>query len=412
MINLYLYKIYMGIFNCSNSSSNIDLKITKEKIDNLERAVEIFMKEQEKNIISIFNDPKFKVQKNIEYNIDPNNKFQRNENEITALHDYVIQWFIQGSNYANSTRCNLTLFNIGSLLGANGLLYSISLFYYYFMKIPIDNITEEVIKKDIEDCLKYIDNGDINQLNLKWNVHLNDNQLNNLRLAKDFLVNQFQEKINEDIFQKLNNNIIKRIWQCCKTKFVNFCSIIFFFLTEKLSENEYIKTKNRINKYYLIQKILTKIDIETFENNNIFIISTDNNVDSWVNYGATFQGYYLRGLGEMHRARKLILNQIDGFMAGNVNNPNRLLYNFYYSKINDIKLFFTRNNQKIDNIKKGLNITINIGEIAEELDYINQKYYNEGLIDEQRISNASTMESINVEMDDERKCEKHWHFVN
>ncbi len=70
------------------------------------------------------------------------------------------QWSIHGSNYANTTKCNLTLFNIGNLLGAIGSLYSISLFYYYFMKIPIDNYsTEESIKKDIEDCLTYIDNG-------------------------------------------------------------------------------------------------------------------------------------------------------------------------------------------------------------------------------------------------------------
>lgn len=260
----------MGIFHSSNS--HVDLEITEQKISNLERAVEIFMNNQKKNIISIFNDPKFQVQQNIEYNIDANNKFQRNENDITALHDYVIQWSIQGSNYANSTRCNLTLFNIGSLLGANGFLFSISLFYYFFMKIPTDNATEEVIKKDIEDCLKYIDIGDINQLNLKWKVHLNNNQLNNLRLAKDFLINQFQEKITDDIFQKLNNNIIKKIWDSCKTKICNFCTIIFFFLTEKLSKNEYIKTKNRINKNYLIQKLLKKLDIETFKNNNIYLL--------------------------------------------------------------------------------------------------------------------------------------------
>lgn len=396
----------MGILNRSNSNSNVDLEITEEKISNLERAVEIFMNNQNKNIMSIFNDPKFQVQQNIEYNIDANNKFQRNENDITALHDYVIQWSIQGSNSANSTRCNLTLFNIGSLLGANGFLYSISLFYYYFMKIPIDNATEDVIKKDIENCLKNIDNGDINQLNLKWKVHLNNDQLNNLRLAKDFLINHFQEKITDDIFQKLNNNIIKKIWESCKTKFCNFCTIIFFFLTEKLSENDYIKTKNRINKNYLIQKLLTKLDIETFENNNIFIIATDNNVDSWINYGATFQGYYLEGLGEMHRARKLIINKTDGFMIGNNgNNPNKLLYDFYYNKISDIKLFFTRNNEKIDKINKGLNIKINIEKIAQELDYINQKYYNEEKIEEQRISNAPTRESISVELDDERKCE-------
>ncbi len=191
--------------------------------------------------------------KNIEYSIVANNNFHTNEKEIKSLYDHVIQWSIHGFNYANSTKCNLTHFNIGNLVGANGFLYSISLFYYYFMKIPIDNYsTEEIIKKDIEDCLTYIDNGNIAKLNEKWNVKINEKYLNNLRLSKDFLINQFQEKISDDIFEKLNNNIIKKIWVCCKTKICKFCTIIFFFITEKLSKKEYIKKKNIINKKYLI----------------------------------------------------------------------------------------------------------------------------------------------------------------
>ena len=101
--------------------------------------------------------------------------------------------------------------------------------------------------------------------------------------------------------------------------------------TEKLSEKEYIKKKNIINKKYLIQKLLQKIDIETFKNNNIFIIANDNNIDSWKNYEATFYGYYLKGLREMHRATKLILNDTGGFMIGNnENNQNKLLYEFFF----------------------------------------------------------------------------------
>ena len=179
-----------------------------------------------------------------------------------------------------------------------------------------------------------------------------------------------------------------------------------FFITEKLSKKEYIKKKNIINKKYLIQKLLEKIDIETFKNKNIFIIANDNNVDSWKNYGATFYGYYLKGLGEMHRARKLTLNDTDGFMIGNDgNNPNKLLYDFYCNRIGDIKLFFERNNKKIDNINKALNINKNIEEIAQDLDYINQRYINEEYIEEQRVSNVSTNESRNTELDNERKCE-------
>ena len=36
-------------------------------------------------------------------------------------------------------------------------------------------------------------------------------EINNLRLSKEFLINQFQEKITDDIFEKLNNNLIKKI---------------------------------------------------------------------------------------------------------------------------------------------------------------------------------------------------------
>ena len=97
------------------------------------------------------------------------------------------------------------------------------------MKIPIDNnSTGESIKKDIEDCLTYIDNGNITNLNKKWNVQINDKHLNNLRLSKDFLINQFQEKITDDIFEKLNNNIIKKYGNVVKLKFVIFVLLSFF----------------------------------------------------------------------------------------------------------------------------------------------------------------------------------------
>ena len=36
-------------------------------------------------------------------------------------------------------------------------------------------------------------------------------EINNLRLSKEFLINQFQEKITDEIFEKLNNNSIKKI---------------------------------------------------------------------------------------------------------------------------------------------------------------------------------------------------------
>ena len=75
------------------------------------------MENQKSNIIEIFNEPKFEFPKNIEYFIDANNNFHRKEKEIKSLHDYLIQWSIHGSNYVNLNKCNLTLFNIGSILG-------------------------------------------------------------------------------------------------------------------------------------------------------------------------------------------------------------------------------------------------------------------------------------------------------
>ena len=384
-----------------NNNSNIDLEITDRKINNLEHELDTFMYNQTKNIETIFRDKNHKKQ-NIEYIIYSNNKIEIKSNDLISLDDYAIQWSIQGSNYANTTKCHLTLFNIGWFLGAHGFLYSTSLFYYYFMKIPTTNRQEEEIKKDIDDCLKYIDKGDIDKLNSKWDVHLNDIYLNDLKEAKNFLINLFHEKITDNIFQKLNNKIIKRIKNFCKTKISNFFTIIYYFLTVKLSKEIYIKQKNNINRNYLIQKILSNLKLETFENNNIFVIATDNDVDAWKNYGATFKGYYLEGLGEMDYARRLVENDYDGFIIGNnPNNQNKKLYNFYISRINNIKNFFLKNQKKIDNINNGLNIEVNIREIAEDLDLINKQsldIYHEDIIDNEPYIQIKHEEKINEQV--------------
>jgi hypothetical protein len=68
---------------------------------------------------------------------------------------------IQGKNKLNITNCDFTLFNIGGFLGSDGFLYSICLFYYYFMKIPSENREKNDVIKDIETCLEHIDNGNI-----------------------------------------------------------------------------------------------------------------------------------------------------------------------------------------------------------------------------------------------------------
>lgn len=71
------------------------------------------------------------------------------------------------------------------------------------MKIPIQNRDTNEIMRDIEIWLNHIDNSNIEELNSKWRVELNDDLLKNLKIAKDFLINLFQEKITENIFYKI-----------------------------------------------------------------------------------------------------------------------------------------------------------------------------------------------------------------
>lgn len=382
----------------NNTSPRVDLDINDNKIKNLETEIDKFMERQTANINKFFIDKKFKKQ-NIEYIIDGNNNIQmeNDDDDATSLTDYAIQWTIEGSNCSNSTNCQLTLFNIGGFLGANGFLYQISLFYYYFMKIPTENRKEESIQKDINDCLEYIDNGNISELNIKWNVDLNENYLNNLKSAKEFLINLFHEKLTDGVFEHITNKIIRRIWKYCTKKVRNFGAIIFYGLTKKLTKEEYIKEKNRINRNYLIKDILKKLELKTFAEKNIFIIASDNDIDSWKNYGATFMGYYLKGANDKYPfARKLSENVKDGFNIGNnKNSQNKILFDFYYTKINDIKQFFIRNQQKIDNINKkgGIGVEIDIQEIAKDIDDYNEKYKHEDVIDNAPISQISTSSS-------------------
>ena len=52
------------------------------------------------------------------------------------------------------------------------------------MKIPCENRKKEDIKKDIEKCLDYIDNGKIDDLSLIWKANINDILLSNLRTER------------------------------------------------------------------------------------------------------------------------------------------------------------------------------------------------------------------------------------
>ena len=85
------------------------------------------------------------------------------------------------------------------------------------------------------------------------------------------------------------------------------------------------------------------MNLKFFENNNIFILASDDNINAYINYGATFTGCYIEGLGEQERARKLVENKKDGFTTGNLNNDTKKLFEFYKNKINELQQFFERN---------------------------------------------------------------------
>ena len=387
-------------------------EISNDKRLNLENSIRNFIQNQNEKIKLCFEKKDYKRQRIDSFKIG-NDSIQKNED--FGLTDYAIQWSIGGNNEINSTNCHLTFFNIGSLLGSDGFLYSICLFYYYFMKIQIKNRKKYAIMNDIEMCLNYIDNSNIQELNNKWRIELDDNLLNNLKVAKDFLMNLFQEKLTDDIFDKINNTVINKIYRACKSfaKGVSkFVSIIFFGIICKLSEREeeektriekeeiYIKRKNAINKQDLFNLILNSLNYEFFSENNIFILATDDNTVQYKNCGTAFIGDYIEGLGQMHRARKLIKDKDDGFIIGNNKNcENNFLYDYYYKRIIDIKLFFERNQKTIDIIKKGINKGLKDSDIqnfSQEIDYINNEFLQrEGSIDNE-IKTEITRETINT----------------
>ena len=157
------------------------------------------------------------------------------------------------------------------------------------------------------------------------------------------------------------------------------------------------KNKNRFNKEEIHRKILENLNLKFFENYNIFIIASDDDINPKVNYGATFTGCYIEGLGEQERARKLVENKKDGFTTGNLNNDTKKLFEFYKNKINELQQFFEKNKTYIDNIRKGLNVDENLNEIINDIDDINKRYLlSEGSIDNE-LSNRETARSTNLE---------------
>lgn len=407
-----------------------DPEITLAKIENLEASVKTFIQNQEKNIKDIFNNKDYSKRIiKINYSINDNDFIQNSPNELEYLYDYAIQWSIQGINNANTTNCHLTLFNIGALLGKDGFLYSICLFYYYFMKIPIDR-KEKEIYKDIQNCLEFINKNEKDELNDIWRVYLTDDDLNCLRIAKDFLINLFQEEITNDIFSKINSSILHKIWGTCKSfgkGVAKYCCIIFYFLSCQLSEKEkekkinkekeinYIKRKNRINKFNLPNQILQNLNLDFFQKYNIFILASDDNTTPFKNYGITFMGDHIKGLGEFHRARRLIIsskdlnnndlnenNNLDGFILENSDSNNKKIFDFYTQTIKDLKLFLDRNKDRIENIKKGINIEQNIQGISKEIDLVNNSHIKEGVIDTEKMeTRRTTIKEDNLNINNE-----------
>lgn len=225
----------------------------EDQSDEIEISINIFKENQKDNIKKIFEDDNFKTQ-SIEYSINADNKYH-NEDNLETLYDYAIQWSIEGNNRLNTTNCHLTLFNIGGLLGFDGFLYSIGLFYYYFMKIPFENRENKEVIKDIETCLQHIDNGNINELNLIWRVELNEKILNNLRYAKDFLINLFHEKITNEIYEKLTYNILNKIFKKAKSIKNGVCRLFSLIIQFILPSNNSNKEENyKKKKMQLIKK--------------------------------------------------------------------------------------------------------------------------------------------------------------
>ena len=63
--------------------------------------------------------------------------------------------------------------------------------------------------------MKLIDEGKINELNIIWRANINREILNDLRMAKDYLINLFHEKVTNDIFDNINDNIVTKIMKKC-----------------------------------------------------------------------------------------------------------------------------------------------------------------------------------------------------
>ena len=229
-----------------------DPNFPQEKIEHLEETIKTFIDTHQEDFKKIF-EIKDEEEKNIEYEINDKDEIkENNKTEIDYQNDYVIKKSWKGNNKINPTKCHLSIFNLGALLGKDGFLYSICVFYYHFLQIPNENKTEKEIKTDIDNCLSYIDNGNIDFLNQIWKIKLDEGTFNNLKLTRYTLSNLFKDGINDIIFNRINNKFFLWIAQFCHSSRRNiskFSCILFYFLSRELSDELKENERNKELKY-------------------------------------------------------------------------------------------------------------------------------------------------------------------
>lgn len=338
-------------------------------INQLKIKVKDFIRNNEEAIRKKYTNPKNQKQV-ISYSI-LDNGIKNVELKELPLEDYVIQWSISGGNKINTTKVQLTFFNLGSFLGANGFLYSISVFYFYFIQLNT-NRDKKYIREDIINCLKYIDSGDIMNLKKIFKTDIDIETLKIIKSAKIYLINIFKELIDEEIYEIIinQNKTYKKIWSFCKNGAKTIvCAIVWaltlsYYNLFRNRNGDSVKSKNKYNRKKILENIITIISKKNnnfFEKNNLFIIAVDDCTQRGKNNGGTFFGDYMEGLGEnLGMAKRLIENDLkkkktDGFTT--TINEEKNLYNFYNDKINEIKNFFQKNERTINNINNGIDIS-------------------------------------------------------
>ena len=392
-----------------------DPNVSDQEIKQLEEKIKDFIDSQKQDIEAFFKNKK-QEKKKIGFQINDNNEITTDSDEVKYLEDYVIKKTWNGNNRINTTKCYLSIFNIGYLLGKDGLLYSICMFYYCFLNFKIEEKTEKEIRKEIDNCLSAIDQGNSDYLNNIWKIKLDKGKINDLRLAKYTLGNLFEDGINDIIYNKIHNRFLRFIAKFChssRQKINKFCCIIFYLFggslkeelknRQKRNEANYIKEKNLINNKKILDKlieILTKDAYYFFKYYNLFILALDDNSKLGENCGATFMGYPLKGLGSFGRAKRLIEKESDGFQTADP--EEKQLYDFYQERIEDIKNFFKRNEERIKKINeqfKGNNlfdIENTLKEVTEDAIQTSRKYDKEGITETTQDSKLDGIKESNA----------------